>query len=45
MKESDKQQQFSPGLTCGRGEISTQSFGSHLNPISTREGKGGGGHE
>ena len=25
--------------TCGRGEVSTPSFGSHLNPISTREGR------
>ena len=22
--------------TCGRGDVSTPSFGSHLNPISTR---------
>ena len=22
---------------CGRGDVSTPSFGSHLNPISTRE--------
>ena len=24
---------------CGRGEMSTPSFGSHLNPISTKGGK------
>ena len=24
---------------CGRGDMSTPSFGSHLNPISTRGGQ------
>ena len=35
-EDKDKQARL---WACGRGDASTPSFGSHLNPISTRGGR------